>query len=100
MLGPSFYASVLAERVISECHGDPRNVPVVNLHLANGRTLDVCHIMHLAERWFGVQYFRETETCADMDVAFLPYDLVVLVTVSVHRSEERRIGFNVENVAS
>ena len=33
VLGPSFYASVLADRVISECHEDPRNVPVVNLHL-------------------------------------------------------------------
>jgi hypothetical protein len=68
----------------------------VNLHLANGRTLDLCHIVHLADRWFAVQYFRDSESCEDMDVAFLPYDLVVLVTLSLHSADQRRIGFNIE----
>ena len=58
-------------------------------------TLDLCHISHLAERWFAVRYFREAETCDDMDVAFLPYELVVLVTLSLHQPNSRRIGFSV-----
>jgi hypothetical protein len=94
--GPHFYLSVLPDRVISQCQGHPDNIPVVNLHLANGRTLDLCHIVHLADRWFAVQYFRDSESCEDMDVAFLPYDLVVLVTLSLHSADQRRIGFNIE----
>jgi hypothetical protein len=94
--GPHFYLSVLPDRVVSQCQGHPDNVPVVNLHLGNGRMLDLCHIVHLTERWFAVQYFRDTETCEDMDVAFLPYDLVVMVTLSLHSADKRRIGFNIE----
>ena len=40
VFGPNCYASVLADRIVSECHGDPSRVLVVNLHLANGRALD------------------------------------------------------------
>ncbi|MBI2872554.1 MAG: hypothetical protein HYY00_05100 [Chloroflexi bacterium] len=89
----SFYRQVLPERVARECQGHPESVPVVNLHLANGRTLDLCHIIHLADTWFAVQYFRDTETCDDMDIAFLPYELVATVTVSLHHAGSRRIGF-------
>lgn len=96
VFGPDFYVTVLPDRVMSQCQGDPNSVPVVNLNLANGRTLDLCHITHLTDRWMAVQYFRDSENCDDMDVAFLPYDLVMMVTVSVHHSGERPIGFNVE----
>ena len=95
-----FYTSVLPDRVVAQCQGNPGAVPVVNLHLANGRVLDLCHIMHLTERWFAVQYFRDTVTCADMDVAFLPYELVVLVSVALQHSSQRRIGFNIRGEAA
>lgn len=96
MFGPEFYLSVLPERVVSQCDRDPAKIPVVILHLANGGKLDLCHIAHLTDKWFAVQFFRDSSDCADMDLAFLPYDLVVMVTVSIKRSEERRIGFSVD----
>lgn len=61
-LDAHFYARVLPDRVVAQCQGNPGAVPVVNLHLANGRVLDLCHIMHLTERWFAVQYCRDTVT--------------------------------------
>ncbi|MBF8266552.1 MAG: hypothetical protein HW388_60 [Dehalococcoidia bacterium] len=91
----SFYREVLPDRVTKECHGQPDAVPVVNLHLATGRTLDLCHAVHLADTWFAVQHFRDAKTCADMDVAFLPYELVSMVTVSLHHPTSRRMGFSV-----
>ena len=93
MFDADFYRKVLPERVTEQCHGHPGDVPVVNLHLANGRTLDLCHVAHLADTWVAVQYFRDTETCDDMDLAFLPYELVTMVTVSLHHPTSRRIGF-------
>jgi demethylmenaquinone methyltransferase/2-methoxy-6-polyprenyl-1,4-benzoquinol methylase len=53
----------------------------------------------MTERWFAVQYFRDTETCEERDVAFLPYELAVLVTLPIHPPDKRRIGFNIEGEA-
>lgn len=94
MFDAGFYHSVLPERVTQECKGHPELVPVVTLHLAAGRILDLCHILHLADTWLAVQYFRDAQTCQDMDVAFLPYDLVGLVTVSMQHPTSRRTGFD------
>jgi len=92
-----FYRSVLPERVAQECKGHPDGVPVVMLHLTSGRMLDLCHILHLADTWFAVQYFRDAQTCQDMDTAFLPYELVGMVTVSMQHVASRRIGFDLEH---
>jgi hypothetical protein len=68
-------------------------VPVVTLLLSNGRVLDLCHIVRLDGAWLAVQYFRDTQTCPEMDVAFLPYELVSMVTVSLRHPGNRKIGF-------
>ena len=93
MFDAIFYKSVLPERVVQECKGNPALLPVVNLFLANGRVLDLCHIVHLAEAWLAVQYFRDTQTCQEMDLAFLPYELVTMVTVSMQHPDSRKTGF-------
>ncbi|MEK7777602.1 MAG: hypothetical protein AAB303_03140 [Chloroflexota bacterium] len=100
MFDAAFYREVLPERVATECQGRPDAVPVVKLHLANGQVLDLCHIVHLADDWFAAQHFRAAETCADMDLAFLPYGLVGLITVSIHHPTQRRIGFSLEEKPS
>ncbi|MBI4201663.1 MAG: hypothetical protein HY532_00925 [Chloroflexi bacterium] len=89
----AFYQTVLPERVKQECMGSPESVPVVKLVLANGHILDLCHILHLADTWLAVQHFRDAETCQDMDVAFLPYELANMVTVSMHHPTSRKMGF-------
>ncbi|MBI4200257.1 MAG: hypothetical protein HY535_07280 [Chloroflexi bacterium] len=91
-----FFQQVLPERVALECEGHPESVPVVQVHLANGTVLDLCHIVHLADAWFAVQHFRDARTCADMDTVFLPYGLVAMVTVSLHHPASRRVGFSVQ----
>ena len=99
MFDASFYKQVLPERITEECQQRPGDIPVVNLHLASGRVMDLCHIVHLADLWFAVNYFRETESCKDMDLAFLPYELVTMVTVSLHHPQSRPIGFSVKEKA-
>ena len=44
-------------------------------------------------------YFREPETCDDMDVCFLPYELVARITVALHHKQTRKLGFSVEETA-
>lgn len=89
-----FYQAALSDRVAKECEGHPGLVAVVKLHLGDGTVLDLCHVTALSERWMSVAFFRNTETCEDMDVTFIPYELVLRVTVSLHHPSNRAIGFS------
>lgn len=92
--GPAFFATVLLDRVRAECDGHPDGVPVVDLHLADGSTLDLCHIPAVEPQWLAAQVYRDRETCEEMDLAFVPYGLIMRVTVSVWRRSQRPVGFN------
>ena len=95
MFGPEFYRTVLPDRIRQECAARPGQVPVVQLKLGDGAALDVCHIIHLADRWLAVAYFRDTERCEEMDIAFLAYEFVTRVTFSLHDPRARRLGFRI-----
>ena len=92
--GVEFFASVLTERVRTVCEGAPEQVPVVELHLADGLTADVCHIPVLAPQWIVALVYRDKETCKEMDTMFIPYALVTRVTVSTWHRSQRLAGFN------
>lgn len=94
----AFFGDVLPERVKQQCQGQPENVPVVWLQLADGRVFDVCHIAQFAPAWMALFYYRDTTTCEEMDLVFLPYGLVTTVTVSLHHKAKRPAGFDVSRV--
>jgi|SRR3990172_9151539 len=89
-----FYKAVLPDRVERECKREPGRVSVVQFRLADGTMLDVCHIAHLADSWLGLAVYRDATACEDMDFAFLPYEAVTRVTLSLHDPSARRIGFD------
>lgn len=91
--GVEFFASVLAERVRAVCEGEPELVPVVELHLADGFTPDVCHIPVLTPSWMMALAYRDKETCEVMDTLFIPYAMVMRVTVSTWHRSQRPAGF-------
>lgn len=90
---PTFFVTALRERVRAECDGHPEAVPVVELHLADGATLDICHIPAIEPQWLAAQVYRDLETCEEMDLMFVPYGLITRVTVSMWHPSQRRIGF-------
>lgn len=94
--GPAFFVTVLEDRVRAECDGNPEAVPVVDLHLADGAKLDLCHIPSVQPQWLAAQVYRDVETCEDMDLMFVPYGLVTRVTVSMWHPSQRRIGFRLK----
>lgn len=53
MFDQTFYATVLPDLVKAECAGQPGTVPVVELRLVDGTTLDVCHIPGVRRRVVG-----------------------------------------------
>lgn len=92
--GPAFFATVLADRVRAACDGHPGSVPVVELHLADGLTLDLCHVPAVEAQWLAVVAYRDRETCEEMDLMFVPYGLITRVTVSMWHPNQRPIGFD------
>ena len=94
-----FYRQVLPDRVTQECKRREGHVPAVKLQLMDGRELDLCHVLHLGDRWLAVQHFRDLSTCEDMDLTFLPYEAVITVTISMHAPGERRAGFMADRPA-
>lgn len=92
--GPAFFATVLADRVRAACDGHPEQVPVVELHLADGLTLDLCHIPGLEAQWLAAEAYRDRETCEEMDLVFVPYGMITRVTVSMWHPSQRPIGFD------
>jgi len=93
MFDVGFYTSVFPDLVQKECRRQADKVPVVEFHLGDGTTLDICHILQLSDRWMTVAFFRDLNTCEDMDIGFLPFELVVRITVSFHNAKSRRLGF-------
>lgn len=95
MFDANFFRMVLPESVRQACQGQPEHVPVVELHLPDSLTLDVCHIETLASTWLAVAYYRNPNENSDVETAFLPYPLVQWVTISVHPPHARHIGFDI-----
>lgn len=95
--GPSFFRTVLKDRVRERCTGREEIVPVVQLRLADGTTFDVCHIPTLKRRWFAVEVFQDAENSEDVDLVFIPYETVTRVTISERSQRERPLGFRVDS---
>jgi len=95
--GPAFFLTVLADRVQQQCKQQPDAIPVVELHLADGTTLDLCHVAGVGPQWIAALYYRDRETCEEMDTAFVPYGLITRLTISMWHRSQRKIGFDVEH---
>ena len=98
MFDANFHRSVLPEWIKTQCEGKPEGIPVVELRLADGALLDLCHIVNLADQWMAVAHFRDLGSCDEMDLAFVRFETVVRVDLSMHDPRSRRIGFDVTRV--
>ncbi len=100
MFDGQFYQATLPDAVRQQCQMNPEHVPVVELHLADGTTLDLCHIVSLAPTWFAVAYFHNPAEGDEVEQALLSYPLVQWITLSTHPPQVRHIGFDVERSVS
>lgn len=96
MFDAAFFQTVFLERLRLECQAQPDRVPVVELHLADGTKLDICHIALLAESWLAVAHFRDAKNDPELDTAFLPYGLIARVSVSLRPLASRKLGFQAQ----
>jgi hypothetical protein len=91
--GPSFFLGHLGRFVRDRCPDPKENLPVVQARLANGETLDVCHIIGVSPRWV-MRAVRDAANHRDgMAIELVPYELIQRVCIRTRRAESGSIGF-------
>lgn len=91
--GPSFFLGYLERFVRSHCPDPTEKLPGVQVHLANGETLDLCHIIGVAPRWV-VLAVRDTASQTDgMAIELVPFERIQGVRIGTPHAEGHFVGF-------
>jgi hypothetical protein len=86
--GPSFFLGQLGRFVRDRCPDPKENLPVVQVHLADGETLDICHIIGVSPRWVMLAV-RDAESHRDgMAIELVPYEIIRRVCIRTRRAAE------------
>ena len=96
--GPVFFLGQLGAFVRDKCPAPCEGLPVVEIHLAEGEVLDLCHVMGVAPTWvaLAVNELNARDDEPRMRTELVPYARIVQVTVRSCRSGKPDIGFSDE----
>lgn len=94
--GPVFFLGQLGAFVRERCPEPGEGLPVVEIHVADGEVLDLCHVMGVAPAWvaLAVNDLEARENEPRMRTELVPYARIVQVTVRSSRAEKPDMGFN------
>lgn len=93
--GPAFFMTQLRGFAGEKCPDPALERPVVEIHLGDGETLDLCHIIGVTPNWvaLAVQDGDEDDTPRRMRTEFVPFEVIARVTLRGSRSEAPHLGF-------
>ena len=97
--GPGFFLRQLRAFIRDRCPDPSEALPSVQLHLAEGDRIEVCHLIALAPRWLALAAIEEERALAapTMRTEIVPYALVSRVTVRPFRPQPGRVGFEADH---
>jgi hypothetical protein len=91
--GPSFFLHHLGGFVRDRCPDPQEHMPVVEVHLADGETMTVCHIVGVSPRWV-VFAVRTAGAESDvMAIECIPFAVIRRVTIHARRPGHGAVGF-------
>ncbi|MBI2829274.1 MAG: hypothetical protein HYX77_08405 [Acidobacteria bacterium] len=91
--GPSFFLGHLGRFVRDRCPDPKENLPLVQVRLADGETLDVCHIVGVSPRWVMLAVRDAAGPRDGMALELVPYEIVQRVCIRTRGAEGASIGF-------
>ncbi len=91
--GPGFFYSRLRSYALDHCPDPAAGLPVVEIHLADGDVLDLCHIIGVTPQWVAVAVRDEHGSAERMRTEFVPYGSIFRVTLRSARPEAPQLGF-------
>ena len=95
--GSEFFLRQLGGLVRDHCPGPGEALPAVRLHLADGETLDLCHIIGIAPTWAALAVLDEAHQAVEptMRTELVPYSMILRITVRAVRHGETHVGFDI-----
>ena len=91
--GPSFFLTYLARFVRDRCPDSTEHLPTVQILLADGETLDLCHVIGVSEHWVLLAVRDGGSQTATMAVDIVPFQLIRRVCIRTRRAEGGAVGF-------
>ena len=92
--GPSFFLGNLGRFVRDRCPESNEYLPVVQVHLSGGETLDVCHIIGVSPRWLMLAVHDLDNQRDAMAVELVPYEAIRRVSIRSRHADSPSIGFS------
>ncbi len=86
--GPSFFLGHLGRFVRDRCPDPKDNLSEVQLHLADGETLHLCHIIGVSPRWVVLAVHDATSRGDGMAIELVPYEIIRRVCIRTRRAAE------------
>ena len=91
--GPSFFLGHLGRFVRDRCADQKENLPLVQARLADGDSLDVCHIIGVSPRWVMFAVSDPASHHDGMAIEIVPYELIRRICIRTQRRVGTSIGF-------
>lgn len=96
--GPGFFLSQL-QALARDCCPDPaEGLPSVTLHLTDGETLELCHVMGLAPGFLALAVLDSSKAPSaarnPMRTELLPYAAIFRITIRPRREAGMHVGFD------
>ena len=95
--GPVFFVSQLRAFIRDRCPDPRASLPQLELHLADGQALDVCHVVAIAPAWIALAVYECTPSrgARKMRTDVIPYGMIARITISSDRTTGGQLGFDV-----
>ena len=94
--GPGFFLGQLRAFARDRCPDRAEGLPAVQIHLATGEALDLCHVIGLAPSFVALAVEEGSGEPRRMRTELVPYQLVARVSIRSPRDREH-VGFDVEH---
>ncbi len=99
VFGPAFFLGQLRAFARERCPEPTEELPQVEVHLATGEALDLCHVIGLAPTYVGLAIREKGRPAGEMRMRteLVPYSMIVRITIRPAHEEGPQVGFNVEH---
>ncbi len=94
--GPGFFLGQLRAFARDRCPDPAEGLPAVQIHLATGDVLDLCHVVGLAPGYVALAVLEAEGEPRRMRTELVPYQLVARVTIRPGGSRAH-VGFDVDH---
>ena len=98
--GPLFFMRNLRGLVRDRCPEAEEGIPTVEIHLLDGQSLEICHIIGIAPNWIALAVHEEEHADGPLPLRteMVPYHLISRISIEANRHEGTHpIGFNTQN---